>query len=133
MFFHNITKIHRKEDVTEILDTIFSENKDIIIPLVSPNTIFGKFLLEDKNTEFLSEYSGDNINIVYLAKNNIDKYALFIRKIISLIEEYSSKNLEEPSIIVFNKERKMYISLMNLATLILKVNLKSLIFKFWML
>jgi hypothetical protein len=115
MFFHSIVRVDNKINVGEQINSIFENEKYIIFPIVSPKSEIGIFLINPENSVFLSEYSGDYADIVYISEDSHGNYSEFIKKVLNLIEENTKAELNEPAIIIFDKDKSQIIIFDNFA------------------
>lgn len=109
MYFHSIVRIQKDESLNDKIGTLFNDGKFVIFPIVLPQSEIGQYLLMEENSVFLSEYSGQSADIIYLAEKNEEAYGKFIRKVLDLIAEKSDIKLTEPAFLVFSPDKSKLI------------------------
>lgn len=100
MFYHNIIRITKKENIATSFEAFIKTNRFLIFPLFEPNSDFGKYLADKNKSAVLSEYSGENTDIIYLSSDNKKAYHSFIEQIIETIAKESKIRITESSFII---------------------------------
>lgn len=110
MHFYSLVRINNK---TELVNQIELKNDTFLIfPLINPHSEVGQSISLNKNEAFtfLSQYSGDDVNIMYLAENKENEYSSFVKKIFDIIDDNEHSKIDEPCLLVFTpNQNKLYI------------------------
>jgi hypothetical protein len=111
MFFHRIERLNDSENMKETISERLKGHHYTVVPLVSPNSAVGKLLMDRKQSEDISDYSGDTIDIFYTDEEIKGEFDRFMEYVFSEVRSLSGKEIKEPGLLIFFPQKSRLINL----------------------
>jgi hypothetical protein len=111
MFFHRIERLNNEAAMKETMKKALEDQYYTIIPLVNPNRAAGKFLMDQKQSAVISDYSGTNVNIFYTSEALRSEFPQFIDHILLEVRNMSGEEVKEPGLLIFFPGKEQLVTL----------------------
>jgi hypothetical protein len=111
MFFHRIERLTNGDKMKETISEALEDRHYTVIPLVSPNSAVGRFLMDREQSETISDYSGTHINIFYTGENLKAEFDQFMSHIFSEVRKVSGEDINAPSLLIFFPQKEHLVNI----------------------
>lgn len=111
MFFHRIERLNNKTTIKEKMKKALEDQYYTIIPLVNPDRAAGKFLMDQKQSAVISDYSGTDVNIFYTSEDIKSEFPQFIDHILLEVRNMSGEEVKEPGLLIFFPKKEQLVTL----------------------
>lgn len=111
MFFHRIERLNNKTTIKEKMKKALEDQYYTIILLVNPDRSAGKFLMDQKQSAVISDYSGTNVNIFYTSEGLRSEFPQFIDHILLEVRNMSGEEVKEPGLLIFFPKKEQLVTL----------------------